>query len=373
MKILYAITKSNWGGAQRYLYDLASGLPKNRFEVRAVVGGEGILTEKLQAAGIKTRTLPILQETSSLFHSLFSFVNFKAAWDLRKIIKEEQPDVLHLNSSKIIGLGALAALGLKTKVVFTVHGWPFLEERFFIPKFFIWLLSWISSWFCNKIILITRKDFALAKKFIPSSKLVYIPNGIAPMDFRPIEEARLFFSRKIGKEIPPGAITIGAVAELTKNKGLTYLIDAARLLPGSSPLIFIIGEGEEKKKLESKIRNYELGSKVFILGFIPEAARWLKGFNIFVLPSLKEGLPYTVLEAQAAGLPIIAAAVGGIPDLLAGQKGEFMVEPKNPAVLADVLRHLIQKIGEREELKNFEPRSVNSLQNMLTQTIKVYQ
>jgi len=371
MKIIYAITKSNWGGAQRYLYDLASNLPPaSGWEVKVVAGGRGILTEKLQAAGIKTRTLPILQETSSLFRSLFSFVNFKAAWDLRKIIKEERPDILHLNSSKIMGLGALAALGLKIRVVSTIHGWPFLESRFFPAKALIFFLSWFSALFQDKIILITKRDFNIAKKIIPSKKLNYIPNGIGPIDFLPSAAARAFFSDKLGRKIMSNEAIVGTVAELTKNKGLEYLVEAAKHLISNHKFL-IIGEGEERKKLESLIAKYRLQNTVFLLGFIPEAARYLKGLDIFVLPSLKEGLPYTVLEALAAELPVVATEVGGLPDIAQTAKSCFIVSPGNPEALAAAIEKLISEKKGRKKAggKQLE----NSLQNMVSKTIQVYQ
>ncbi len=372
MKILYAITKSNWGGAQRYLYDLASNLPTSGWEVKVVAGGRGILTEKLQAAGIKTGTLPILQKTSSLLRSLFSFVNFKAAWDLRKIIKEERPDVLHLNSSKIMGLGALAALGLKIKVVSTIHGWPFLEPRFFPAKALIFILSWLSAIFQDKIILITKRDFNIAKKIIPSKKLNYIPNGIGPIDFLVRREARTFLGGKIGRQIPDNAALIGTIAELTKNKGLEYLIKAARfLVPDSEFMVMIIGEGEKRKELEALITKYKLQNTVFLLGFIPEASRYLKGFDIFVLPSLKEGLPYTALEALAAGLPVVATEVGGLPDIAETAKSCFLVPPGNPEALAAAIEKLISEKKGRDKAEG-EPLE-NSLQNMVSKTMQVYQ
>ncbi|MDP3762810.1 MAG: glycosyltransferase, partial [bacterium] len=363
-------TKSNWGGAQRYLYDLASNLPTSGWEVKVVAGGRGILTEKLQAAGIKTGTLPVLQKTSSLFRSLFSFVNFKAAWDLRKIIKEERPDVLHLNSSKIMGLGALAALGLKIRVVSTIHGWPFLEPRFFPTKALIFILSWLSALFQDKIILITKRDFNIAKKIIPSKKLNYIPNGIGPIDFLPSTEARAFFSKKTDREILPNETVIGTIAELTKNKGLEYLVEAAKcLIPNYKFLI--IGEGREREKLESLITKYQLQNTVFLLGFIPEASRYLKGFDIFVLPSLKEGLPYTALEALAAGLPVVATEVGGLPDIAETAKSCFLVPPGNPEALAAAMEKLISEKKGRNNAGGGPLE--NSLQNMVSKTIQVYQ
>ena len=108
-KILYVITKSNWGGAQKYVYDLATNLPQDKFDAAVVVGGRGPLTDQLREAGVRTIILPTLQETNSLGGVLFAPVNFRALFTLFNIYRKERPDVIHLNSSKIGGLGAVAA------------------------------------------------------------------------------------------------------------------------------------------------------------------------------------------------------------------------------------------------------------------------
>lgn len=344
MKVLYVITKSKGGGAQRYVRDLAISLPGDKFETKILAGGKGF---------------PILQESSGILPVLFSFLNLKALFKLRAIFRKEKPEVIHLNSSKILGLGGIAALGLGAKVIATVHGWPFLEPRSFLVKSLIWSLSWLSSLFHDKIILISKRDFEIAQKFIPARKLVYIPNGIGPIDFLPRNQSRSFFSEKIRRKIPTSSVIIGTIAELTKNKGLNYLIDAAAKIKATT---LIIGEGEDRPKLELRIRNQGLADKVFLLGLVSDAAKYLKGLDIFVLPSLKEGLPYTILEAQAAGVPIVATCVGGLPDLLENN----LVRPEDPRALAAAINSVLSRPIPSRISKE------NSLENMVKKTIELY-
>ena len=107
MKIIYLITKSNWGGAQKYVYDLATGLERDKFEVKVVAGGRGVLIEELRKKGIETISLPPLQENTNFIKTVISLKNAAALLRLAKIFWKEKPQIVHLNSSKIAGLGAV--------------------------------------------------------------------------------------------------------------------------------------------------------------------------------------------------------------------------------------------------------------------------
>lgn len=374
-KILYVITKSVWGGAQKYVYDLTTNLPPDQFETTVVTGGCGQLTEKLSKAGVKTIILPTLQGSNNFFKVLLTPVNLRALLALISIYRKARPDVIHLNSSKIGGLGALAAflhklLTLNFKylnIVFTVHGWGFKEDRPLWQKAAIFFFSWLSSLFQDKIILINTVDCRTAQRFIPQRKLALIPNGMTPIDFLPRKEARAFFTKKIERPITDDTILIGTNAELTRNKGLEYLIAALSKLLRSDlnsnyrgPTSIVIGEGSSRKQLEDYISSSGLTGKIFLTGFIPDAERYLKGFDVFVLPSLKEGLPYTILEAMAAGLPVVATDVGGIPDLVKNRETGFLVPPRDPNALAEALKSVMED-------KNLRSRfSTASLQIMKT-------
>jgi uroporphyrinogen-III synthase len=114
-KILYVITKSNYGGAQRYVYELATGLPKDTFDVVVAFGGNGLLKEKLESAGMRTRTIENFER------DIHFFKEFKAYKELKKIIQEEAPDIVHLNSSKAAALGAYAARACGIKKSSSLH------------------------------------------------------------------------------------------------------------------------------------------------------------------------------------------------------------------------------------------------------------
>ncbi len=298
-KILYIITKANWGGAQRYVFDLATNLPQE-FEASVAYGQPGLLAQKLEEAGVATHPIRSLQRDVSAWADIKSF------FELYRLILSLNPDVIHLNSSKAGGVGALAAWCAGTKrVVFTAHGWPFWEPRGKIVRVLIWLASWTTALLCDTIICISDFDAKVARAMpLVAHKVARIYNGIGPQELGSGEVIRAAF--------PAGARIVGTIGELNKNKNHITLIEDTKDKPR---YVAIVGEGELRPMLDSKIKEYHLEDRVKLFGFMP-AAEVLKGFDVFTLPSLKEGLPYVLLEAKQAGLPIEANRVGGIPEIL---------------------------------------------------------
>jgi glycosyltransferase involved in cell wall biosynthesis len=306
-KVLFVITKSNWGGAQRYVFDLATSLPKDQFEVVVALGGTGqkgatvgALDQKLQAAGIQTIFVGSFMRNISLVKE------FAAFFELFRIFKKEKPDIVHLNSSKAGGLGALAAqvAGVK-KVIFTAHGWAFRENRNVFVRLVVWLASYITALLCDTVICVSDYDLKQARR-MPGVRALRVYNGInSDVVFGSGDNIRSAF--------PPGVKITGTIGELNKNKNQQTLIEEAKNKP--EMYVAIVGEGEERKSLEQKIKDYKLESRVKLFGFMP-TTEVMKGFDVFALPSLKEGLPYVLLEAKAAGLPIVANRVGGVGEVL---------------------------------------------------------
>lgn len=318
MKIIYVITKSNWGGAQRYVFDLATNLPKEQFEVKVVFGGtgekdasDGALAHNLSMQRIQGLYLKSFMRDISMLREFMSLVT------LKNLFKNEKPDIVHLNSSKAGGIGALAArwTGVK-KIIFTVHGWPFLEQRNYFSRALIWLASWCTVLLSHKVICISEYDLRIAQKMpFTKNKVVRIYNGIAPMSFGSGEKVR--------NKFPHGVKITGTIGELTHNKNQITLIEEAKRKPDMH--VAIVGVGEDITLLDAKIKEYGLENRVKLLGFMP-AGEALPGFDTFALPSIKEGLPYVLLEAKQAGLPIIANPIGGIPEILNSDMKEFSFE-----------------------------------------------
>ena len=374
-KIMYAITKSNWGGAQRYVYDLATAISEDMFEVSVVAGGEGALIRKLRHIDIPVIQMPGLERDISMIGEIIALVR------LFRIFLRERPAIIHLNSSKIGGTGAIAARiagvfsGVRPYIVFTAHGWAFEEERPPWQKKIILFLSRIASYFQDAIIIISKHDFDMALKYgIAEEKLSYIPLGISNIDFMSPKEAEGRLSSIIGKKLEPPII--GTIAELTKNKGLPHLIQALFLLKQKRMAFscVIIGSGEDEEAIQTMIAKNGLRDSVFLAGFIDDASSYLQCFDVFVLPSLKEGLPYVLLEAMEAGLPLIGTSVGGIPDIVHDGKNGLIVPPKNPSRLSHALEALISSKNIRRNfaIESKKRRENFSFRAMLEKTLNLY-
>ncbi|MDP3934669.1 MAG: glycosyltransferase family 4 protein [Candidatus Giovannonibacteria bacterium] len=380
IKILYVITKSNWGGAQRYVYDIATSLDKEMFDIAVAAGGGGILIEKLNSAGIRTMPIPFLQR------NIGAIKEFLSLYEIFKIFKSERPDIIHLNSSKIGGLGAVAAFSLRAyklrpKIIFTAHGWGFNEDRPYIARLIIFLAQWVTVIFCHKIIVLSRAMYSQAMYFpFSRNKIFFTEQGLRPAELMPKKEAKKELTSAFNKTNPghkefPG-LWVGCVAELTKNKGVAYLIEAASKLAGRDFRLLILGSGEDQEKLLLQISDLQLQDKVFLFGFVPDAAKYLKAFDIFVLPSVTEALGYVLIEAGHAGLPVAATKTGGIPWIIKDGESGILVPTKNPEAIAEALKKLLDDDGLRKRMgkKNRELISQKfSFEKMLKETVALYQ
>lgn len=366
-KLFFVITKSNFGGAQHYVYDLATHL--NDFDVVVAHGGHGELETNLKNAGIKTMHIDELDRDIGFIK------DFRVFMRLMKLFKDEHPDIVHLNSSKIGGLGSLAGrfAGIKN-IIFTAHGWAYKEDRSALSKIVIKIASWFTVLFSHKIIVLSRFEKKCAPTRLMQKKVIVIYNGInsetALLDKEP---ARKMLEEYIS--LPSDSIWVGVVAELHKNKGLNYLIDAFAKIKKDNTYLIIIGEGEDRTMLNEKIHTMSIHNNVFLLGSVPDARKYFKAFDIFALTSIKEGSPYTLLEAGRAGLPTIASNVGGIPELLDNGKVGLLTEPKNVAQIKAGLETLLSDPGKRSTYGDSYQNYTNehfTFEQMLEKTKALY-
>ncbi|MBU1159896.1 glycosyltransferase, partial [Patescibacteria group bacterium] len=262
----------------------------------------------------------------------------------------------------------------------TAHGWSFNEIR---PNWQIFLIKFFSKLTCkfyDKIICVSEYDrlIAIKNKIAPKEKLIIIHNGIKPEDYTFLtkEEARKTLGYSVSN-LDTEYLVIGTIGEFTKNKGQEYLIDAF-LKPGLAKLpikIFIIGFGEKKEILKEKILYYSIEDRVFLIDNLPEASKYLKAFDIFILPSLKEGLPYVLLEAGVAEIPVIATNVGGIPEIIKDNKDGWLINPGIVNELAVMIKKLSQDKTRRKNFaKNLNKKIINefSFEKMLNSTLTAY-
>lgn len=368
-KILYMITKGNWGGAQEYVYTLATSLPEEFYKVTVICGEGSILPRKLEEKGIMVHSLPTLMRDISLRNEIRSF------FALIKIIRNIQPDILHLNSSKIGFLGALAGrMARVPKIIFTAHGWASNEEsRRHTTRGIFYIIHSITVLLCHNTIAVserTKKDMSLAWV---RNKIQVIHNGIGNIEFLSREKSREILNNHISTDLTPHTM-IGTISELHTNKGLDVLIEASKRLPDHVG-VYIIGSGEEKESLEIKIAQNSLSSRVFLLGRIENAKQYLKAFDIFTLTSRTENLPYVILEAGKAGLPVIASKVGGIPEMIENGQSGILVTKNNPGEVSRALEYLLDNPEIRQQYGQNLKYTIDqkfSIDGMIQKTMGVY-
>ncbi|MBU1137053.1 glycosyltransferase family 4 protein [Patescibacteria group bacterium] len=358
--ILYIITKSVWGGAARYVFDLAVNLSGD-FSVSIAAGGKGKFYQKIKETSLPYYDISNFQKSVNPLKDIFAF------FEILSLIFKIKPDVIHVNSSKAGGVAGVAGKiyqlisSKKVCLIFTAHGWAFNEDRSKWQIDLIKLFSKLTCLFYNKIICVSEYDRQTALKYniAAEKKLITIHNGIdfEHLSFLSKEQAREKLLKNpitdpTSQECGASKLIIGSIAEWTKNKGLAYLLKAVKRInpPDNGFNLVLIGSGEnpDKDRMRRLIDKYQL-KNVHLIEWIDNAASYLKAFDIFILPSLKEGLPYTILEAMSAELPIIATNVGGIPEIIDDNFNGFLIKSKNSRQLAEKILYLIKHPERAQE------------------------
>jgi glycosyltransferase involved in cell wall biosynthesis len=366
-KVLYGITKSNFGGAQRYVYELARGSKDRGFDTAVLLGGQGVLKDKLESRGIRTLTLPALDRDISLYNDIKEF------FSIISILKKEKPDVFHTNSSKMGGLGALAGkIARVPKIIFTAHGFAFNESnRSLLQKAILKCIYWMIILLSDHTICVSEsvKNRLETWPYI-KNKLVVIHNGIMPFDLVSREDAR----KELG--IKPNTFVVGTIAELHRVKGLDILLRAwLDYTQEHKAMLVIIGDGSEGENLNLLSKKLGIENSVYFAGFVDNARKYLLAFDVFVLASRSEGFPYALLEAGFASLPVVATSVGGVPEIIKEGETGLLVEPGYPEELA----HILIGLSKDEQLRKTLGENVHtftekefSLAQMFDHTFMVY-
>lgn len=375
-KILFLITKSSWGGAQQYVYDLALSLPPEIFEPIIATGGDGELIDRLQTAGLKVYVLKSLQRDISLFKDI------QTAFTLWSIIRKERPDVLHINSSKAGVLGGIVGrIAGVPKIIFTAHGWAFNEDR---PNWQRLLFKWAHY----LTVLLSTKTIAVSEGMRSQfqwigikNKMVVIHPGRTIPDMQYKDDARGILETKVIDNTTSlsdyhNDMWLGTIAELHPIKRLNRAINAVSALVKDFPTLryIIIHDGQQKSELQQQVRDLGLEKHVFFTGTIKDAARLLPAFDLFVLPSKSEAFGYVLVEAGLASLPVVATNVGGIRDVITNEVTGLLVEPDDTPALTNALRRLLTDEPMRSRLarSHNDVAKTFTVQKMSEETQKLY-
>jgi glycosyltransferase involved in cell wall biosynthesis len=373
MKILFAITKSNLGGAQRYVLELATAAHKAGNDVLVVCGGHGTLVEKLKEAHINVRTISALGRDMSMFKD---FASLRA---LRSVIKEFRPDAIQLNSSKIGGLGAVASRTTfyrgqanslrRPKIIFTAHGWAFNEDRRFIQRLIIKFLHYVTILLSDVTIAVSNAMVTPYKRWpFAASRMHVVYNGVPEFELISRDGARALFAQE-GFDFTSFPFVVGMLSELHPIKGIDYAMRAIALVPDVA--LVVCGEGHAREKLEKLRDELKLNDRVFFAGYVADARARLRAFDTFLMSSNSEAFAYAPLEAGYAGVPTIVTRVGGLPEAVTETYG-YVVPPRNARATADVLEEIRanpEGAAVKAELQAQRIREQFSMEKMKNETL----
>lgn len=371
-KVLFLITKSNWGGAQRYIYDLATALDRNEFEPVVALGGNGTLVDMLHHAGVRTISI------KSLARDVDAKQELALARELYTIFRTEKPEILHLNSSKAGAMGAfIGRLARVPRILFTAHGWAFNEDRPLWQRVIIKSIHYATVILSHHTIAVSSGMMSEMNWPGVQKKMSVINPGrsIGAMFSRPEAREKIvdFFPVLATYQADPWLV---CVAELHPIKRHQILFEAVRSLTAIHPNIRLLcfGDGQLKNTLETWIRDHGMSEHIFVLGNLHEAARFLKAFDIFALASKSESYGYVLHEAGLAGLPIVATNVGGITDVITDHETGLLVPPNNNPALARALASILSDESLSQTLSENISLSLKNrtVATMMKETTKLY-
>jgi glycosyltransferase involved in cell wall biosynthesis len=301
------------------------------------------LAERVRQDGVEVRRLTLSLQ-----------VGFRhCIGNLRKtvgLLRESRTEVLHLHLTGYTGgrWALLAArLACVPAVLCTLQIVP--EQRSAFHLRLEWRVLGRSIDWIVAVSEITRQrlvDFL----DLPANKVVVVPNAVELDRYaQPDSLSRIEVLGSVG--IPASALVIGSAARLAPQKGLSYLIDAVPEICAREPTVHVvlIGDGPLRAQLEAQADRLGVEDRVHFVGFTKDVPRWLNALDVFVLPSLFEGLPLSILEAMAAGLPVVATAVDGTPEAVDDGVTGILIPPEDSRAIAEAVLRLLQNPKLRTE------------------------
>lgn len=321
MRVVHIASGDLWAGAEAQVFTLLEFLRRDpALDVHAVVLNDRELAHRLRAAGVP---VTVIDETRLAALAILG--------RLVRTLRRLRPDVVHTHRYKENILGGLAAAAAgQPATVCTVHG---LTERY--TGFARLKMSLYTA--LDRAVIRGRRETVVAVSADMARRLAMrvgpevclIPNGIRLAGLgRP--------DRPRWPDGAPGGVVLGTAARLVPVKGLDGLLEAVRLVSDAVPdvRLLVLGDGPLRAALESRAAALGLGRRVWFAGHQADVPCWLAAMDVFVLPSLAEGLPMSLLEAMAAGRPVVASRVGGVPEVVRDGLEGRLVPPGDVRALA---------------------------------------
>lgn len=326
------------GGMERVIQSLCRGIDKNKYTIRVfclnLKGGFG---EELEKDGIEVIYSPRQSRLD----------RYLRAWEIAKAIKQYKIDVLHAHHTPAF-LDAFLASRLAKVPAFinTDHC-----KKYPAPKGFM-LAERMAAIFADKIVAVSNhtKQDLIDFEHISPSKIDVIYNGI---DFPKYDGSCGIRAMKKELGVAEDERVIGCVSRLDEQKGYDLFLDTAALIIKKVPntRFIIVGGGVKENELKERSRNLGINNRITFTGWRLDANRILQLFDLFLLTSNFEGMPIVLLEAMASGKPIVATAVGGIPEVVQHGETGFVVKSRNAKEVAQYALRIINDMELSAKIK----------------------
>ncbi len=345
--VVLAVTLAEPGGVQSFLLAFAEWLRTKGHDVTIVAGDGMWLYAQCRVRGIRTVQLRHLKRNISPLEDL------RAIRECARVFAELKPDAIHLNSSKMGAIGALATARIhpKPRTVYRIGGWVFLEP---LSAWKRWLYTWIERKTASKkdaIICVHPGDAQAAAQrgITPRESIEVVPNGIDLPTFRSQLLDRETARATLG--VPADARVFGTIAHFYPPKDLPRYMEACSIVARAIPTarFVLVGDGMERPAIEAAARTHQVDRQVLFAGARDHASRLLRAFDTFVLPSAKEGMPWSVLEAMAAEIPCVVTDVGANRWMLEDGAAGWIVLPQHPVALANAMQEALNNADARAE------------------------
>lgn len=331
IKVMHLTRSLNVGGLEKLVALFAKRIDPEIFDVSVCcILRKGFFAEELESQGIK---IFLVNENVEKNHSRFLF--FK----LSKILKQEQPDILHTHNTHPLMDGTIAGLMAKTPVIIHTD-----HARAFPDKLKYMIAENVLSRFINKMVAVSEfsKQQLVDFEKINPDKITVIPNGV---NF----ESKQYDVKEIRKEfgVDNYEIVIGTVSRLTEQKGTKYLIEAMPKVIEAIPgiVLMVVGDGVCREDLEQQVKQLGIENNVKFYGYQKAVDKYIQSMDFLVSSSIWEGMPLGILEVMQCGKPIVATTVGGVPEVVEHGKTGLLVESKQPEQLADAIVEMANKEG----------------------------
>jgi len=367
VRVLHIINRLNIGGPTIYTTLLAYGFTQRGYEVQVICGAstatEGDMGYFAAQYGVKPHIIPELGGVFTPFDDL------RALRAIRNYIREYQPDVVHTHTSKAGFIGRVAAYyeGVPV-IVHTYHNhafagiynpvttWVFIQVERIVARMTDVLLTLSET---------LRRELVEQYHITRRGHITVLPLGLDLNAFAQISRKQGFFRAEWN--IPDSAPLIGIIGRLVPVKNHKLFLQAALRIARDLPdaKFVIIGDGDEREALETLVDDYQLGDAVIFTGWQSNLSAIYSDLDVSVVSSHHEEMPVSVIESLAAGCPVVATEVGGVPDLLNGGRLGTLVTPDDPHALATAIISMVQSPPDIHEAQQtmLSTYSMNQLVN----------